>query len=121
LNPPRVGTPSCSVQATTRTRAGRVHRAAGAAAAPLARPLQVAEPGVFRDGQRWLAAGVVLTVVVDPVPQSVLVHSNFPGPGFFDHHPSDLFLVFRSGKRSGIPWAGGVRSAGRSRLAGGVS
>ncbi len=29
--------------------------------------------------------------------------------------------VVPAGKRSGIPWAGGVRSAGRSRLAGGVS
>src|SRR6266545_2816192 len=46
-------------------------------------------------------AGAVLAVLVNPVSQSLLIHPDLPGgrrdrSRLFDHHPSDLFLVFRS-------------------------
>src|SRR5437762_8663441 len=44
---------------------------------------------------------MVTAIAVDPIPQGLFVHPDFPGGrrnrlGFLDHHPSDLFLVFRS-------------------------
>src|SRR5207244_4711653 len=63
--------------------------------------LQFTEPGSFGDRQWRLLAGVIDAVGVDPIPQRLLVHPDLPRgrrdrPRFLNHHPSDLFLVFRS-------------------------